>query len=1553
MASLASVVGSWLKNAAKVISESTHKYDKKKPAKKVQPANTGQNQREATKNNIKQAASAVVKKASSVQQKTEKANATKAATERRKTYTPATKTTPGSLGSSIWRGIERSVPAYSSSLMTTGRNAVKYASRMPGFAPVAKAWDATKKLTGIEGSVQSIDENIKQRTQGTIENELAKMDKQTEDIVGDNETLKFANQASEALGTAIQDLTVTLATGGWSKAPQAAKAATVIGQKVVPYLANLPKQTVSWMRAAKAYGDYYTQSVAEGASEAAANARALTMAVIQPALEALGGVDFAIKQTAEKGISTILQTAVKSSATEALESPLQGMADRASRSIYTDVAPYSTTDESAIINPNVTKREAALGGTVGALGGSIAAGINAATSARSQSGSKGATIEANVPSTREALNELVNTYGAIPPGMDPRARNIELPRQTTPDNRVSNFARTAAESDIPEQNVTNIENAVANGGMNLTYEPIRDVTAKRQADNIIASSGPEKALEQWRGKVVSNSRITKEDMVLGETLLTQAAQSGNIQLVDEIIADIALAGRTSGQAVQAISMLKKMGPTGRLYSLERIAEKINTDKTKAMKGKNEPIIIPDEMKEDVLNAKTPEELDAAEQAVMKYINENTPSTFMDKVDAWRYLSMLGNPRTHIRNVVGNGLMYLARSTKNTLGAGIETVVRPKERTKAFYNPLSAENSARRSFAKSDFDGVYEEITAGGKYGIEQDTNSYQKIFKTPPLEWLRKKNLNALEAEDVIFMKNAYTSSLSQYLAANKINPETAAPEQIARGRQYAILEAQKATYREASHLADTLRQIEKNSTGAKIVLGGAVPFKKTPINITKRALEYSPAGIIKTISLGVRKVRGGDITAGEFIDSLSANLTGTGVVALGMFLASNGLLVAGGNQNSDREAYYDEMLGEQPYSLVIGDTSYSLDWAAPVAIPLFMGAELWEASNAEGTADVADTLKNLYTALVKVADPVMEMSMLQGINDALSGYNQDGLGGSIGQAASNTAESYVGQFVPTLLGQIARTMDPTTRASYASADFPLGKDAGRFLNRMENKIPGLREQNEVAKDLWGRDIEDENSLAVRAFKNFIFPGNISSEKITQVDKEISRLYERTGESSVIPKLTNGTITYGGETYRMTESEYARFRELQGKTAFSMLQDIFANEGYDALSDERKGKLVADVYKYANDIAKRRMFAGRGVVYEEASSTKEASEGGSHGVSPALYMMYYSATKEIANDDSLKKSEVADAQRELIGSANLTASQKVYLESVLVNDVIVMPQDKATQYYQAAIDAGIDGESYYDMFTALSSLSGDENYEKKEKVLALIDNTPGLTNEEKNFYYYTVMGYDPNRRKKAPEWGTYAPIEGVQARSTENEASAPQTDVLPWLDTSNDTEGLIRGTKKTTETGSKETGTSDTLPWEGASGTGAGYVRPVSGKITARFGQKGKYWGKSGHHGLDFSAAEGTPLQAVEGGTVTLTQSNYNGSIYGNRIEITHSDGKKTAYSHLSEMDVKPGNVVSTGQIIGKTGKTGRGSGAHLDFQVIVDGRQVNPLDYYNFDQAS
>ena len=123
------------------------------------------------------------------------------------------------------------------------------------------------------------------------------------------------------------------------------------------------------------------------------------------------------------------------------------------------------------------------------------------------------------------------------------------------------------------------------------------------------------------------------------------------------------------------------------------------------------------------------------------------------------------------------------------------------------------------------------------------------------------------------------------------------------------------------------------------------------------------------------------------------------------------------------------------------------------------------------------------------------------------------------------------------------------------------------------------------------------------------------------------------------------------------------------------------------------------------------------------------------------------------------------------------------------------------------------------------------------------------------------------------------------------------------------------------------------------------FQRPTEGKITSQYGAQRLLNGKLHryHSGVDFRASMGTPIFASNSGVVRLAKNLY---YAGNQVVLDHGEGLFTSYSHLNRIDVRKGQLVEKGQMIGQSGATGRVSGPHLHWTVKLHGVNVNPLGF-------
>ena len=157
-------------------------------------------------------------------------------------------------------------------------------------------------------------------------------------------------------------------------------------------------------------------------------------------------------------------------------------------------------------------------------------------------------------------------------------------------------------------------------------------------------------------RAMNGEKITANDIALGERLIQYYSKTGDKAKLQEAIQATAMAGTTAGQTVQALSLLNHQTPEGQAIWLQRSVDKMNKELTKKRGQKAEQFNLTNDMLQKITNSKNSEELHNNLNEVYAELGQQVSKTTAQKIDAWRYFSMLANPRTHIRNIVGNTAM---------------------------------------------------------------------------------------------------------------------------------------------------------------------------------------------------------------------------------------------------------------------------------------------------------------------------------------------------------------------------------------------------------------------------------------------------------------------------------------------------------------------------------------------------------------------------------------------------------------------------------------------------------------------------------------------------------------------------------------------------------------------------------------------------------------------------------------------------------------------------------------------------------------------------------
>lgn len=844
----------------------------------------------------------------------------------------------------------------------------------------------------------------------------------------------------------------------------------------------------------------------------------------------------------------------------------------------------------------------------------------------------------------EALKEK---YGYIPAG-ERAYREVQVPKKTADDKYVSRTIRTVLEAKAtPDAMVPTLERMVAKG--EFSYDRYTDKQAISDAESRIKTEGWQKTMNKWKSS--TKEGISKENTAIGWALYNNAANSGDVETAIDVLDTIVKRQRNAAQALQATRLLKQQDPSTQLYAAQRSVESLTEDLKKQYGEKAPDLKIDRDLAEKFLNAKDDDARTEAMKEIYRDIGRQMPSRFIDKWNAWRYFSMLGNPRTHVRNIVGNVGFVPAVTVKNVIGAGIESAANAVSggkvgRTKAI---LTTKDAGLIKAAWSDYANIREQALGSGKYNdnvnVRQEIEEGRTIFKPKLLEAMRKFNSTALDAEDAWFSKPHYAAALAQFCKANGITAEqVAGGKGIEAAREYAIREAQKATYRDTNAFSQMISDLGRYRGDNKMkrlgstLAEGILPFRKTPANILVRGVEYSPIGFLKSISYDLVQVQKGNMQTTEMIDRAAAGLTGTGLMMLGLYMAKEGILRGSGGDD-EKKKKFDELQGHQEYAMELPNgTSITLDWLAPEALPFFVGANLYEQMQANnGYLTMSDMLQ----AASNVTDPLLSMSCLQSLNDVFDavGYASSGDTNALTSAVASAATSYLTQGIPTVFGQAERTGESTRMTTYTDKNKFLTPDMQYALGKSSARIPGVDYGQIPFIDAWGRT-ENSGGVVARAFNNFANPAYTSKVSGSKMEDELSRLYEATGESKVLPQRAPKSFTVNKENKQLTGEEYVKYATKRGQTSYKIVSELTGLASYKSMSDGDKADAVAKAYEYANIVGKMSVsnYQTDGWAAKAIDTVKKT------GVSEAQYIALYLAKGGIEslkdkNGDTISNSE--------------------------------------------------------------------------------------------------------------------------------------------------------------------------------------------------------------------------------------------------------------------------------------------------------------------------
>lgn len=354
-----------------------------------------------------------------------------------------------------------------------------------------------------------------------------------------------------------------------------------------------------------------------------------------------------------------------------------------------------------------------------------------------------------------------------------------------------------------------------------------------------------------------------------------------------------------------------------------------------------------------------------------------------------------------------------------------------------------------------------------------------------------------------------------------KVLDDVKANALMGEANKFSVIEAQEAVFHQASEVADKFNAFKKSHPLVGLITNAVMPFTKTPINIAKNSVTYSPIGLMKGVYEMTKGVQSGRCTADQAIRHLSKGMTGSSIMLLGAYLFSQGIL--NGTTGDDDKDSFEESRGKQSYSLNLPKGTYSLSWLSVANVPLFTGVNAMQIME-DGGFSKTDALE----AVASIADPFVNASFMSGLVSTVkqiggSTNYDDKDAESVRKLFTNILQTYITQFFPSAGKHINTVLNQYKKSTYDD------NTIGQILNSAQTAIPFMAANLQNQVDVYGNDVENvggDNPI-MRALYTYLSIGTYKPYDKTygkegdSYTNKLEKIAEKSGDSNVLPYVSS------------------------------------------------------------------------------------------------------------------------------------------------------------------------------------------------------------------------------------------------------------------------------------------------------------------------------------------------------------------------------------------------------------------------------------------------
>ncbi len=724
----------------------------------------------------------------------------------------------------------------------------------------------------------------------------------------------------------------------------------------------------------------------------------------------------------------------------------------------------------------------------------------------------------------------------------------------------------------------------------MRYKTIKNKDALRKAAQELDEGGEAGVLE-WFRKPVERG-VSLNDVVKGYILLEKYKLDGDLEGQVAVAQKLSEMGTMGGQVVQSFTILSRFTPEGMLLYAQRVLDDvrkrmIKTQSDAWLKKHADALNLTDEDIEFIYNRTilASEMMEGRDKQVMlaeiaARLLHKIPPAKGQSIKSLQRISMLLNPKTIIRNVLGNATITPVHWLSDLIHAPVDMALSKisHKRVKGLRSDVKASMEASWNGMKYALEDWLKDInTQENLDRFEINKNGGRSFYEGGRLSGAAKA-LNAMDrltsftlaVGDRPFYEYWFSRSLTSQMAANKFTTPTAEMIEIA------TQEALERTWQDENNVTAMVTKTKGALNTLSIAgygLGDVfIKFTKTPANLAKAIYDFSPAGFATAARDAVRFSRavksGKDVAKAQrnFGKSFSNAAAGTLLYVMAYALFKAGKLSGGSDEDKDVAAFEKWVQGIPAYSVNLFGKWFSYEWMQPIGSVAAIVSDYMDAKDTEGD----DKLQPIITALKSGGAVLYNQSFLKSFQTL---FTADNIVDGFFEALLDDPSA----FVPQIFSQIANVADENRRTTFDKTS-PI-KSA---INAIAYKIPGLRNTLTEDVDVFGRVVPNSQNNVFDAFFN---PANTYTNTSDAVTNHVYDLYKTLGNKGMIPAKAPYSIEINGKKYAFSSEERARYQTVLGTVSYKIIEGLLGNEIYNSYSPAEQEVVIKAVYEYANKVA--------------------------------------------------------------------------------------------------------------------------------------------------------------------------------------------------------------------------------------------------------------------------------------------------------------------------------------------------------------------------------